>query len=177
MHALYPQIVELVGRADALVGEFTFDPATLEKTFHIGVLDNGIFAGLNSFFKPFYTACPNSVLEFQQLDSRLFEKLTDGRLDAAILPETIKLPVKFHFQRLSLLKYCLIVGKNHPLERYYNKYKELPISEIEKYRKITITNQLSHENAFYLLDERILTGEAHQETGLALPFSTSSHRL
>ena len=127
---------------------------------------------LNSFFKLFYTACPNSVLEFQQLDSRLFEKLTDGRLDAAILPETIKLPVKFHFQRLSLLKYCLIVGKNHPLERYYNKYKELPISEIEKYRKITITNQLSHENAFYLLDERILTGEAHQETGLALPFSS-----
>ena len=31
MHALYPQIVELVGRADALVGEFTFDPATLDN--------------------------------------------------------------------------------------------------------------------------------------------------
>ena len=65
MDALAEQIDDILQRMQAMAMGEVFDPATLEKTFRIAAVDNGILVVLRDFLAPFYGACPNSVLEFQ----------------------------------------------------------------------------------------------------------------
>lgn len=172
-HALVSQISDILGRMEQMAEVEDFNPATLRRTFRIAAVDNGILAVMRDLLKPFYEACPHSVLEFQQIDRDLFAKLEDGRLDAAILPDTRPIPLKVHGLKLYPLHYCLCVHEKHPLVNYYRKYGHLPIEEISKYRKVIVANQLSNESMIYHLDETNLAGESHQEVGLALPYFTT----
>ena len=125
---------------------------------------------LRDFLAPFYEACPNSVLEFQQVDHDLFAKLEDGRVDAAILPDTRPIPPKYHALNLYALHYNLCVREDHPLALYYREHGSVPVSEISKYRKVVVSNQLSSEAKVFSLDETNIDGTVHQKVGLAAPY-------
>ncbi len=170
MDALAEQIDDILQRMQAMAMGEVFDPATLEKTFRIAAVDNGILVVLRDFLAPFYGACPNSVLEFQQVDHDLFAKLEDGRVDAAILPDTRPIPPKYHALNLYSLHYSLCVREDHPLALYYREHGSVPVSEISKYRKVVVSNQLSHEAKVFSLDETNLDGTAHQKVGFAAPY-------
>ena len=170
MNLLAGQITDILQRMQAMAVGETFNPATLEKTFRIAAVDNGILAVLRDFLAPFYEACPNSVLEFQQVDHDLFAKLEDGRVDAAILPDTRPIPPKCRALNLYSLHYCLCVRDDHPLAEYYRKHGTVPVDEISKYRKIVVSNQLSNEAKMFCLDETNIDGTVHQKVGLAAPY-------
>ena len=171
MDELSELIAEILKKADGLAELEDLNPATLERTFRIAAVDNTVVFVLRDFYAPFYESCPHSVLEFQNIDQDLFDKLEDGRIDVALLPDSQPIPQRIREMMLYRVRYSLCVRPGHPLEQFWNQHGFLPLKEISKYRKITIANRLDSSDRVYNFDETIFTGGSScQEVGLCLPY-------
>lgn len=171
MNELADLISEILLKIEGLAELEDLNPATLERTFRIAAVDNAVACVLRDFYAPFYESCPYSVLEFQQIDQDLFQKLEDGRIDVALLPDMYPVPPKTREMMLYTIRYSLCVRPGHPLVRFWDKYGHLPIEEIRKYRKIKISDRLDETGSTYTLDESLLSGGSiHQKVGLCVPY-------
>ena len=171
MTELSEQIAEILTKIDGLAELEELNPATLERTFRIAAVDNTVLFVLRDFYAPFYESCPHSVLEFQHIDQELFQKLEDGRVDLALLPDSYPIPPKLRELMLYRVRYKLCVRPGHPLAKYWEENGRLPFEEISKYRKITIADQLSTANRAYSFDDTsFIEGESCQKVGLCLPY-------
>ncbi len=170
MDELSELIDEILAKVDDLAELDDFNPATLARTFRIAAVDNTVLFVLRDFYAPFYESCPHSVLEFQTIDHDLFEKLEDGRIDVALLPDFLPIPPKMHEMLLYRVRYSLCVRPGHPLVKFFEEHGHLPKDEISKYRKIVIANQVDENNRTYSCDEATVSGEACQQVGLSLPY-------
>ena len=172
MNELSEQISEILLKIDGLAELEELNPATLERTFRIAAVDNTVLFVLRDFYAPFYESCPHSVLEFQPIDLELFEKLEDGRIDVALLPDSYSIPQKIREMTLYRVRYSLCVRPGHPLAKYWERNGRLPLDEISKYRKIIIANQLDAAGRVYSFDETTASagGESYQKVGLCMPY-------
>lgn len=89
---LYPKVAMLLENLRRLERPACFDPATLTRTFRIGVVDNAVCAVMSGVVKAFFEAAPRASLSFRQITDSLFDDLADGTLDCAVYPETHSTP-------------------------------------------------------------------------------------
>ena len=93
---LYPKVAMLLENLRRLERPACFDPATLTRTFRIGVVDNAVCAVMSGVVKAFFEAAPRASLSFRQITDSLFDDLADGTLDCAVYPETRSIPSGSH---------------------------------------------------------------------------------
>lgn len=112
---LYPKVAMLLENLRRLERPACFDPATLTRTFRIGVVDNAVCAVMSGVVKAFFEAAPRASLSFRQITDSLFDDLADGTLDCAVYPETHSTPSGIQDLLLYPISYALCVRKGHPL--------------------------------------------------------------
>ena len=170
---LYPQVKDILQKLGQLIDPEEFSPQRLKRTFRLGVVDNAIHTVLTEFIENFYKISPDCTLEFQYLDSRIFDKLEDNRLDVAILPTTEEVRGKIRQFLLYPNHFVLCVRRGHPLVQYYKEHGSVPASEIAKYRKVIVSNCLDVAKRTYTMDETTFDDEFKQEIACSTPYFTS----
>lgn len=170
---LYPQVKDILQKLGQLIDPEEFSPHRLKRTFRLGVVDNAIHTVLTEFIENFYKIAPDCTLEFQYLDSRIFDKLEDNRLDVAILPTTEEVRGKIRQFLLYPNHFVLCVRRGHPLVQYYKEHGSVPASEIAKYRKVIVSNCLDVAKRTYTMDETTFDDEFKQEIACSTPYFTS----
>ncbi len=106
---LYPKVAMLLENLRRLERPACFDPATLTRTFRIGVVDNAVCAVMSDVVKAFFEAAPRASLSFRQITDSLFDDLADGTLDCAVYPETHSTPSGIQDLLLYPIRYALCV--------------------------------------------------------------------
>ena len=170
---LIPKISSIVKNAVDFQEPKAFDPRKMRRTFHIGAVDNAIFAVLPRFIKNFFEEAPNSSIHFATLTTNCFEMLESGQLSGAICPTSIEVPPNFSGLNLYPVSYCVCVRKGHPLEAIYKKKGKITRKNIEKYRKIMISDDIENVQRFYFLDESAYNGKTWQEAAITVPYFLS----
>lgn len=167
---LHPKVTALLERIRGFERPETFDPATLTRTFRIGVVDNAVGAVMADVVKAFFEAAPKASLIFSQMTDSLFDDLSSGELDCAVYPATRGLKPCFQSQLLYPIHYALCVRKGHPLVEASREKGEVTIEMLHKWRKITVTNREQNRSEIYCMDETTVLGEALQETAVTVPY-------
>ena len=167
---LEPEVRALLGAAGALVKPEVFRPADLERSFRIGVVDNAVYAVMRGFVKRFLEAAPRAGLEFVQIDDHLFEKLETGEIDAAIYPSSRKLPAGMHELKLIRMGYALCTRPNHPIALKWRETGRIPWKDVNRCRKIQVSNRGSSQYEIYSMDEKTVVGEELLDRAIAVPF-------
>lgn len=147
-----------------------FDPATLTRTFRIGVVDNAVCAVMSGVVKAFFEAAPRASLSFRQITDSLFDDLADGTLDCAVYPETHSTPSGIQDLLLYPISYALCVRKGHPLVETSREKGEVTLDMLRHWRKISVTNRGQNRLEVYCMDETTVLGEALQETAVTVPY-------
>ena len=83
---LYPKVAMLLENLRRLERPACFDPATLTRTFRIGVVDNAVCAVMSGVVRRSSRQRPGRPLSFRQITDSLFDDLADGTLDCAVYP-------------------------------------------------------------------------------------------
>lgn len=171
--ALIPDVRMIMNRSEHFTENVVFDPSSLCRTFHIGAVDNALFAVLQNFLKQFFKQAPHASLEFVHLGSRSFELLESGELDGAICPTIVDLPPNFSGLNLYPVSYCICMRKGHPLEKLLHEKGTLTREDISAYRKICISNNATPAQQFYTLDEKTFSGQSWQDIAVTVPYFLS----
>ena len=167
---LYPKVAMLLENLRRLERPACFDPATLTRTFRIGVVDNAVCAVMSGVVKAFFEAAPRASLSFRQITDSLFDDLADGTLDCAVYPETHSTPSGIQDLLLYPISYALCVRKGHPLVEASREKDEVTLDMLRHWRKITVTNREQNRLEVYCMDETTVLGEALQETAVTVPY-------
>ena len=138
---LYPKVAMLLENLRRLERPACFDPATLTRTFRIGVVDNAVCAVMSGVVKAFFEAAPRASLSFRQITDSLFDDLADGTLDCAVYPETHSTPSGIQDLLLYPISYALCVRKGHPLVEASREKGEVTLDMLRHWRKISVTNR------------------------------------
>lgn len=138
---LYPKVAMLLENLRRLERPACFDPATLTRTFRIGVVDNAVCAVMSGVVKAFFEAAPRASLSFRQFTDSLFDDLADGTLDCAVYPETHSTPSGIQDLLLYPISYALCVRKGHPLVEASREKGEVTLDMLRHWRKISVTNR------------------------------------
>lgn len=85
---LFPKVLSLISEVQSFEPQETFDPATLTRTFRIGVVDNAIYSVMTNVVEAFFKTAPHAGLSFSQMSDTLFDDLANGELDCAVYPAT-----------------------------------------------------------------------------------------
>ena len=167
---LYPKVAMLLENLRRLERPACFDPATLTRTFRIGVVDNAVCAVMSGVVKAFFEAAPRASLSFRQITDSLFDDLADGTLDCAVYPETRSIPSGIQDLLLYPISYALCVRKGHPLVEASREKGEVTLDMLRHWRKISVTNRGQNRLEVYCMDETTVLGEALQETAVTIPY-------
>lgn len=167
---LYPKVAMLLENLRRLERPACFDPATLTRTFRIGVVDNAVCAVMSGVVKAFFEAAPRASLSFRQITDSLFDDLADGTLDCAVYPETHSTPSGIQDLLLYPISYALCVRKGHPLVEASREKGEVTLDMLRHWRKISVTNRGQNRLEVYCMDETTVLGEALQETVVTVPY-------
>ena len=150
---LYPKVAMLLENLRRLERPACFDPATLTRTFRIGVVDNAVCAVMSGVVKAFFEAAPRASLSFRQITDSLFDDLADGTLDCAVYPETHSTPSGIQDLLLYPISYALCVRKGHPLVEASREKGEVTLDMLRHWRKISVTNRGQNRLEVYCMDE------------------------
>lgn len=167
---LFPKVLSLVSEIQNFEPKEIFDPATLTRTFRIGVVDNAIYSVMTNVVEAFFKTAPHAGLSFSQMSDTLFDDLANGELDCAVYPATRPLPPSIKSLLLYPISYALCVRKGHPLVEASKERGEVTIDMLKNWRKITVTNRGQNRMEVYCMDETTVLGETLQETAITVPY-------
>ena len=170
---LYPKVAMLLENLRRLERPACFDPATLTRTFRIGVVDNAVCAVMSGVVKAFFEAAPRASLSFRQITDSLFDDLADGTLDCAVYPETHSTPSGIQDLLLYPISYALCVRKGHPLVEASREKGEVTLDMLRHWRKISVTNRGQNRLEVYCSARRFRKPPSRSRTSSPSPrFST-----
>lgn len=141
---LIPQVEESLNSLNVLLKQRkTFLPEKIDKTFRLGVADNGLFTVIIPQLNRIRKQAPNIRFIIPELNfSHRFDALTANEIDLLVFPfQKHLLPPNILFQKLFEEHFVYVVRNGHPLTEIkeeqiafnVNLYPKIRISPLKKY--------------------------------------------
>lgn len=129
---IYPQIKELVDRFDALFRAGSFDPAKLERQFHIAAVDNAAVHILTSLIPKAVSLAPHTRYWISNISETTFPALKNGSMDLALFPR-VPIPPDYYSLNILTSGYCCVTRKGHPLEKVFAEKGVIGKRDVNRY--------------------------------------------
>jgi transcriptional regulator, lysR family, putative len=129
---VYPQIKELVDRFDALFRAGSFDPAKLERQFHIAAVDNAAVHILTSLIPKAVSLAPHTRYWISNISETTFPALKNGSMDLALFPR-VPIPPDYYSLNILTSGYCYVTRKGHPLEKVFAEKGVIGKRDVNRY--------------------------------------------
>lgn len=115
-----------------------FNPATTSATIRLAAIDNAAMMLYQDTFADLMRRAPNLRFEIESLDGSTFDRLRDGRIDIALMADSLPASPTFHSATLIESKCVMLVSKNHPLVQTAAAGM-LQIRDVEAYRRVGVS--------------------------------------
>lgn len=139
--ALEPRISAALAALEALHRPVEFDPATTDRVFRIGAVDQGIAVVLSRAMPRLLAEAPQAGVEVAPLAADALEHLKDGRLDAALYPLD-PLPADFHRIDLCQDELVCVMRIGHPLSRSTDADAVLELADLAAFPRARMRTQI-----------------------------------
>ena len=138
---IFPAIEKALATFADITRKESFSPKRLSKTFRVAATDNAIPSFFNLAMPIFYEQAPNAGLEIIPIRSTLLHDLKSGFCDFAVFPWRSGFDA---LNRAPLFRknYTILLPKNHPLEKLYEKNGVLHQEELLQYKQIKTSFEL-----------------------------------